>query len=271
MLVGLGFKVAAAPFHMWTPDVYEGAPTTVTAFMASATKAAGFAAILRIFLFGLAPLMETWQAPIAVLALLSMIVGNVVALAQTNLKRMLAYSSIAHAGYVLTGVAAGGDAGASAVLFYLASYALTSLAAFAVMIALNSGEADENHSLDTYAGLGRRKPLLAFVLAVSMLSLLGIPPTAGFFGKYFLISAAIGSGLTWLAIALVITSVISAGFYLRVIMTMYMRDGKNEAPIAGNWPRAFAALTATVATLGIGILASPIVELINTGIKSIVR
>ncbi len=271
VLVGLGFKVAAAPFHMWTPDVYEGAPTTVTAFMASATKAAGFAAILRIFLFGLAPLMETWQAPIAVLALLSMIVGNVVALAQTNLKRMLAYSSIAHAGYVLTGVAAGGDAGASAVLFYLASYALTSLAAFAVMIALNSGEADENHSLDTYAGLGRRKPLLAFVLAVSMLSLLGIPPTAGFFGKYFLISAAIGSGLTWLAIALVITSVISAGFYLRVIMTMYMRDGKNEAPIAGNWPRAFAALTATVATLGIGILASPIVELINTGIKSIVR
>ncbi|MCX6019758.1 MAG: NADH-quinone oxidoreductase subunit N [Chloroflexi bacterium] len=193
VLVGLGFKVAAAPFHMWTPDVYEGAPTTVTAFMASATKAAGFAAILRIFLFGLAPLMGTWQAPIAVLALLSMIVGNVVALAQTNLKRMLAYSSIAHAGYVLTGVAAGGDAGASAVLFYLASYALTSLAAFAVMIALNSGEADENHSLDTYAGLGRRKPLLAFVLAVSMLSLLGIPPTAGFFGKYFLISAAIGS------------------------------------------------------------------------------
>jgi len=271
LLVGLGFKVAAAPFHMWTPDVYEGAPTTVTAFMASATKAAGFAAILRIFLFGLAPLLETWQTPIAALALLSMVVGNVIALAQSNLKRMLAYSSIAHAGYVLAGVAAGGDAGATAVLFYLASYALTSLAAFAVMVALSSG-ADENHSLETYAGLGRRKPLLGLVMAIAMLSLLGIPPTAGFFGKYFLISAAVNSGLTWLAIALVITSVVSAGFYLRVIMTMYMKEGAADAePIAGNWPRALAALTATAATLGIGVLASPVLQLITGGIQNIVR
>jgi NADH-quinone oxidoreductase subunit N len=271
LLVGLGFKVAAAPFHMWTPDVYEGAPTTVTAFMASATKAAGFAAVLRIFLFGLAPLIETWQAPIAVLALLSMVVGNVIALAQSNLKRMLAYSSIAHAGYVLAGVAAGGESGATAVLFYLASYALTSLAAFAVMVALSSG-ANENHSLETYAGLGRRKPLLGLVMAVAMLSLLGIPPTAGFFGKYFLISAALGSGLTWLAIALVVTSVISAGFYLRVIMTMYMRDADEAAePIASNWPRALAALTATVATLAIGLLASPLLDVISGGIKTIVR
>jgi NADH-quinone oxidoreductase subunit N len=271
LLVGLGFKVAAAPFPMWTPDVYEGAPTTVTAFMASATKAAGFAAVLRIFLFGLAPLIETWQAPIAVLALLSMVVGNVIALAQSNLKRMLAYSSIAHAGYVLAGVAAGGESGATAVLFYLASYALTSLAAFAVMVALSSG-ANENHSLETYAGLGRRKPLLGLVMAVAMLSLLGIPPTAGFFGKYFLISAALGSGLTWLAIALVVTSVISAGFYLRVIMTMYMRDADEAAePIASNWPRALAALTATVATLAIGLLASPLLDVISGGIKTIVR
>ena len=271
LLVGLSFKVAAAPFHMWTPDVYEGAPTTVTAFMASATKAAGFAAILRIFLFGLAPLIETWQAPIAALALLSMVIGNVIALAQTNLKRMLAYSSIAHAGYVLVGVAAGGESGATAVLFYLASYALTSLAAFAVLIALSSGDV-ENHSLETYAGLGRRKPLLGFAMAVAMLSLLGIPPTAGFFGKYFLITAAIGSGLTWLAIALVITSVISAGFYLRVIMTMYMKEAADDAaPIGSNWPRALAALTATIATLGIGLLASPLLDLITSGLKNIVR
>jgi NADH-quinone oxidoreductase subunit N len=270
VLVGLGFKVAAAPFHMWTPDVYEGAPTTVTAFMTSATKAAGFAAILRVFMFGLAPLIDTWQTPIAVMALLSMIVGNVIALAQTNLKRMLAYSSIAHAGYVLVGVASGGEPGATAVLFYLASYSLTSLAAFAVMVALSSG-AEENQTLETYAGLGRRKPLLGMVMAIAMLSLLGIPPTAGFFGKYFLISAAIGSNLTWLAIALVITSVVSAGFYLRVIMTMYMRESTSDEPILSNGPRAFAALATTVATLVIGVLATPVLNVITTGLKSIAR
>ena len=157
------------------------------------------------------------------------------------------------------------------MLFYLASYALTSLAAFAVLIALSSGDV-ENHSLETYAGLGRRKPLLGFAMAVAMLSLLGIPPTAGFFGKYFLITAAIGSGLTWLAIALVITSVISAGFYLRVIMTMYMKEAADDAaPIGSNWPRALAALTATIATLGIGLLASPLLDLITSGLKNIVR
>ena len=270
VLVGLGFKIAAAPFHMWTPDVYEGAPTTVTAFMTTATKAAGFAALLRIFMFGLAPMIEVWQGPIAAMAALSMIIGNVVAVSQTNVKRMLAYSSIAHAGYSLVGVAAGGELGASSVLFYLASYALTSLAAFAVMVAISSGE-KEDQSLDAYAGLGRRKPLLGLVMAIAMLSLLGIPPTAGFFGKYFLISAAIDANLTWLAIVLVVTSVISAGFYLRVIMSMYMREGASDEPIPSNWPRALAALATTAATLAFGVLSSPVLTMISNGLKTMTR
>jgi NADH-quinone oxidoreductase subunit N len=276
ILVGLGFKVAAVPFHMWTPDVYEGAPTTVTAFMTTATKAAGFAAILRVFMFGLAPIASEWQTPIVAMAVLSMLVGNVVALAQTNLKRMLAYSSIAHAGYVLAGVASANDEGATAVMFYLASYAITSLAAFAVMTALNSGTEGENQALDAYAGLGRRKPLLALVMAVSMLSLLGIPPTTGFFGKYFLINAVTQSGLTpipyyLLLFTIVLTSVISAGFYLRVLMTMYMRDSNADQSVPTHMPRSIAALVTTVFTLIAGLLSSPMLDLISNSVKSIAR
>ncbi len=272
VLVGLAFKVATVPFHMWTPDVYQGAPTTVTAFMATATKTAGFAALLRVFVFGLGPIIESWIVPISVLAGLSMVFGNIAALAQNNLKRMLAYSSIAHAGYTMVGVAAsvGNDQGVSAVLFYLAAYALTSLAAFAVMIALSSGES-EDHSLDAYAGLGKRKPLLALVLTISMLSLLGIPPTAGFFGKYFLLTAAIQENQILLALLLVLSSVISAVFYLRVIMTMYMRASVNDAPIPANWPRSAAAFVTSAATVLFGVLASPLIELINSGIKTVAR
>jgi NADH-quinone oxidoreductase subunit N len=270
ILVGLAFKVAAAPFHMWTPDVYEGAPTTVTAFMTTATKAAGFAAILRVFMFGLQPLVDTWQGPMIALALLSMLFGNVIALAQNNLKRMLAYSSIAHAGYALVGVASGTEEGATAVLFYLGSYALTSLAAFAVMLAVSSGE-KEDHSLEAYAGLVHRKPLLAVALAIAMLSLLGIPPTAGFFGKYFLISAALQANMVLTAIALVVISVISAAFYLRVIMTLFMRQNTSTEPIGSNLPRAVAAFVTTAATLGAGVFASPVIELISSGVRSVVR
>lgn len=271
VLVGLGFKVAAAPFHMWTPDVYEGAPTTVTAFMSTATKAAGFAAVLRVFMFGFEPLLPQWQPIVAVIAALTMIVGNVTALVQTNLKRMLAYSSIAHAGYVLVGVAAGGEAGAIGVLFYLAAYAFTTLAAFAVMLAVGSGR-EEDQTLEAYAGLGRRKPLLGIVMALAMFSLIGIPPTAGFVGKYFLFGAAVSAGLTWLALIGVLTSVVSAYFYLRVVTTMFMREPQGEGEvIPANAPRSLAAAVSAAAVLVFGLLPAPLLGMITAGVQSAAR
>jgi NADH-quinone oxidoreductase subunit N len=270
VLVGLGFKVAAVPFHMWTPDVYEGAPTTVTAFMATATKAAGFAAVLRVFLFGLAPALETWQPVVAAVSALTMIIGNLVALSQTNVKRMLAYSSIAHAGYVLMGVAAGNELGTTGVLFYLTSYAATTLAAFAVMTVMGTTEG-ENQSLDAYAGLIRRRPGLALVMALAMFSLTGVPPTAGFAGKFFLFQAAIGADLLWLAIIGVLTSVVSAYFYLRVVVVMFMREPSTEAqPLsATNMARGIAVLVTAVATLLLGVLPGPLLDLVSQAVKTI--
>jgi NADH-quinone oxidoreductase subunit N len=256
---------------MWTPDVYEGAPTTVTAFMATATKVAGFAALIRVFMFGFQPLLEQWQPIMALLAALTMIVGNVTALAQTNIKRMLAYSSIAHAGYVLVGVAAGNAAGVTAVLFYLAAYAFTTIAAFAVIAAIGSGK-EEDQSIDAYAGLSRRKPMLALVMAIAMFSLIGIPPTAGFFGKYFLITAAIGADLTWLAVVMMLTSVVSAFFYLRVVVVMYMREPQADGEvIAGNAPRSLAAAISATAIIVIGILSAPVLSVIATSLQNAVR
>ncbi|MFC1465679.1 MAG: NADH-quinone oxidoreductase subunit N [Candidatus Brachytrichaceae bacterium NZ_4S206] len=271
ILVGLGFKIAAAPFHMWTPDVYEGAPTTVTAFMATATKAAGFAAVLRVFMFGFQPLLPEWQPIIAVIAALTMIVGNVAALVQNNVKRMLAYSSIAHAGYALAGVAAGSEAGAIGVLFYLAAYAFTTLAAFAVMTAIGSGT-EEDQTFDAYTGLGRRKPLLGIVMAIAMFSLIGIPPTAGFVGKYFLFGAAVAAGLTWLAVIGVLTSVVSSYFYLRLVMTMFMREPQIEGePIPANAPRSLAAAISVAAVFIFGLLPAPLLSMITAGVQSAVR
>lgn len=268
ILAGLGFKIAAAPFHMWTPDVYEGAPTTVTAFMATATKTAGFAAVLRVFLFGFQPLFPEWQPVVAILAALTMIVGNVAALVQNNVKRTLAYSSIAHAGYALVGVAAGAAGGATAVVFYLAAYAFTTLAAFAVMAAVGSRK-EEDQTFEAYAGLGRRKPLLGLVMAVAMFSLIGIPPTAGFVGKYLLFGAAVSSGLTWLAVIGVLTSVVSAYFYLRLVMTMFMREPRAEGePIYNHAPRALAAAISVAAVCVFGLLPAPLLNMISAGVQS---
>lgn len=271
MLVGLGFKIAAAPFHMWTPDVYEGAPTTVTAFMATATKAAGFAAIVRVFLVGLGPIAFAWQPVFAVLAALTMLVGNLAALTQSNLKRMLAYSSIAHAGYLLIGLAAGGEDGLRGVLFYLVSYAVTTLAAFAVMTAAKSSEEDQ--SIEGYAGLARRKPAWAFVMAIAMLSMAGIPPTAGFAGKYFLFQSAINVGLVPLAIIGVLTSVVSAYYYLRVIVAMYFREPASAAtpePARLNL-HSLAGGLAIAATVALGIAPTPLLILATQGALSLVR
>ena len=271
MLVGLGFKIAAAPFHMWTPDVYEGAPTSVTAFMATATKAAGFAAIVRVFTLGLGPISDSWQPVFAVLSALTMLVGNLAALTQTNLKRMLAYSSIAHAGYLLMGLAAGGEEGVRAVLFYLAAYGVTTLAAFAAMTAAR--DSVEDQTIESYAGFAKRKSGWAIVMAVAMLSMIGIPPTAGFAGKYILFQSAISVGLIPLAIIGVLTSVIGAYFYLRVIVVMYFRDSPAEAeakPMRASVHNLAGGL-AVVATVALGILPTPILGLVAQGVRSLVR
>lgn len=234
ILVGLGFKVAAVPFHMWTPDVYEGAPTSVTGFMSVGAKAGGFAAMLRIFLAAFPALATDWVPAMAIISALTMILGNFVALAQSNIKRMLAYSSIAHAGYIMMAVVAGGfpQAGeaASAALFYLLAYTFTNLGAFAVVVAVER-EYGRGVGLNDYAGLATQRPWLALAMAFFMLSLTGVPPTAGFTAKLFVFRATLEAGLLWLAIIGVLTSVISAYFYLRVVVIMFMREGSATAEL----------------------------------------
>ena len=232
ILVGFSFKVAAVPFHMWTPDVYQGAPTSVTGFMAVGAKAAGFAALLRIFVTALPSLAVDLVPVLWGLAALTMVVGNVVAISQTNIKRLLAYSSIAHAGYILMAFVAfgnpkvGPDAVASA-LFYLVTYAITSFGAWAVVIALEKPEG-KGLEISDFAGLGRKRPLLASAMTVFMLSLTGMPPTLGLVGKFYLFRTAIQGGFIGLAIIGVLTSLISAYYYLRVVVMMYMREGDPE-------------------------------------------
>jgi NADH-quinone oxidoreductase subunit N len=232
ILIGLGFKVAAAPFQLWTPDVYEGAPTPVTALFSSGPKAATFALLLRIFA-DVPAATHFWFWAFWILAALTMFVGNLGALVQTNVKRMLAYSSIAHAGYILVAFAAvtylegnsdtGGAAAYAAVLFYLLSYALVKLGAFTIVSQL--GGAGEKHlSLDDYAGLGRRQPVVAAALSLFLLSLLGLPVTAGFFGKFYVFKAAVNSHLIWLAVLMAVNSIIGAYYYFRLIVVMYMRE-----------------------------------------------
>ena len=229
MLVGFGFKVASVPFHMWTPDVYQGSPTAVTAFMAAGAKAAGFAALFRVFAT-LFPSMSADLTPVlAILAALTMIVGNVLAIAQTDIKRMLAYSSIAQAGYILMAFVPFGDenirlVSVAAGLFYLVAYTLTNFGSWGVVAALERAEG-KGLAIADYAGLGKKQPMLAAAMAVFMLSLTGLPPTLGLIGKLYLFRAAIEGGMYWLALIGVLTSLISAYYYLRVIVFMYMRDG----------------------------------------------
>ncbi len=237
LLVGFAFKVAAFPFHQWAPDVYDGAPTVVAGFFSTAGKAGGFAALILIFDIALGPIaysstaMLKMQTVIAILALLSMFYGNITALAQTNVKRMLAYSSIAHAGYMLLGVAALNREGATAVTIYLSVYLLMQMGAFGV-VAMLEKETGRGLELSDYAGLGKSRPMLALVMAVMMLSLTGIPPFGGFFAKYYVFAAAIRAGMTGYAVLGMIATVISVYFYIRVIVVMYFRDLEEGAEIA---------------------------------------
>jgi NADH-quinone oxidoreductase subunit N len=231
LLVGFAFKVAAVPFQWWTPDVYQGAPTSVTAFMSVGAKAAGFAALIRVlhYSFGDPAYTADWASAAAVLAVLTMTFGNLAALVQKDVKRMLGYSSIAHAGYILVGVAAANESGVRAVLFYLLAYAFMTVGAFAVASFIER-RGEYSTTLQDYAGLGQREPLLAAAMAIFMLSLTGIPPLAGFWGKLFVFGAAVEAGLTWLAVVGVINSVVAAFYYLGLVVQMYMRAPVKYAP-----------------------------------------
>ncbi len=233
IIVGLAFKVSAFPFHQWAPDVYEGAPTVVAGFMSTAGKTAAFSALILLFPYALLPTNaphignEKIQIVLAVLAACSMLYGNIVAVAQTRIKRMLAYSSIAHAGYMLLGVSALNENGITGVAIYSAVYILMQISAFGIVSVLEKADGN-GFELEDYAGLSKRRPWMAFMLAIIMLSLAGIPPFAGFFGKYYLFLAAINAGMVWLAIVGVISSIIASYFYLRVIVLMYFRDTKDS-------------------------------------------
>jgi NADH-quinone oxidoreductase subunit N len=250
LLIGFGFKVAAVPFHMWAPDVYDGSPTPVTAFMATGVKAAAFAALVRVLMEAFPSAAVLWQPVIAGLAIASMVVGNLVALSQRSLKRMLAYSSIAHAGYLLVAVWPGTRMGAGAVLLYLAAYGLTTLASFGFLAALGRN-GEQTVSYDDIAGLASSRPWVALGLSICMLSLLGFPGTFGFIGKWYIISAVVSEGQVILPIVLVVTSVISAGYYLPVIMAMYMKSAPDEEAhrAVRLWRPAAAAMAVSVAAV----------------------
>ena len=233
LLVGFAFKVGAVPFHMWVPDVYEGSPTMVSAFMSTGAKASAFAALLLVFTATFDFQHESMNTVLAVLAVASMLIGNIVAIAQSNVKRMLAYSSIAHAGYMLIGLTAGGDMSLAGVLFYLVSYVFTNLGAFGIASMIENAE-QSGTDLEHFRGLYYRRPLLAVLMGVFMFSLIGIPPLAGFFGKYYIFVAAIENGYTWLTIVGVITSMISVYYYLRVVVLMFFQAAEEaERPHMG--------------------------------------
>jgi NADH-quinone oxidoreductase subunit N len=254
VVIGFAFKISAVPFHMWTPDVYEGAPTPVTGYMAAGVKAAGFAALLRIVTVELAPAQPIWGIVLWWLAVLTMIVPNLVALAQDSVKRMLAYSSIAHAGYLLVGVVVGSASGRSAALLYLAVYAVMTLGAFA-LVGVVSGPGDSRSGLADFRGLGWRRPLLGGLLVVFLLSLAGFPPTGGFIGKLYLLLAAVEAGHVTLAVILVLTSFVSYYYYLRVIWKMYFEEAPADAELPAASGAAFrlAAVAAAVIILVAGL------------------
>ncbi len=246
LLIGMGFKVAAVPFHMWAPDVYDGSPTPVTGFMATGVKAAGFLGLARILYEAFPAATEVWQPVVAALAVASMVLGNFVALSQRSLKRMLAYSSIAHAGYLLTALWPGSRLGSGATLLYLAAYTLTSLAVFGILSVLGRG-GERDVTLDSIAGLARRRPWLAFALSVCMLSLLGFPGTFGFVGKWAILAAVVEAKQVVLAVVVVLTSLVSAGYYLPVVMAVYMREpAGSESHSGAGLPRP-AVITVALA------------------------
>jgi NADH-quinone oxidoreductase subunit N len=269
LLVGFGFKIAAVPFHMWSPDAYEGAPAVVTGFMSTGVKAAAIASFARVFLSALEPMIADWGPIIWGLAAATMVVGTVVGVAQTSLKRMLAYSSIAHGGYLLLGILAANDVGKAAILFYLAAYALTNLGAFGIIAILGSKDR-ANDDLRDYAGLAHSHPALAALMTMFLLSLGGFPPTAGFIAKWYIFSAAVGAGYYSLVVLAVLTSVVSVFFYLRSVVMMYMqeRDARPVPPPVTSMAMAGLALS-VAGVLYLGVLPARVLDWAQASISTI--
>jgi NADH-quinone oxidoreductase subunit N len=271
LLVGFGFKVASVPFHMWVPDVYEGAPTTITALIATGSKAAAFAALIRVLVVALRGVQSDWSALLWGVAVLTMTLGNVVAIAQSNLKRMLAYSSIAHVGYMLMGLVAGGAPGAGSVLFYLLAYTFTTVGAFGV-IALCARAGEEAVEVSDYSGLARRHPVLAATLALFLLSLIGIPPLAGFVAKFYLFGSAVRAGYIWLTVIAVLNSAVAAYYYLRVIVFMYMREPEGEAlAVTPSFAGGLALGVALVGIVLLGVIPAPFADLAQAAVAPLLR
>ena len=268
LLVGLGFKIAAVPFHAWTPDVYEGAPSPVVAYMASGVKVAGFAALLRLFSLTFADYADIWQPVIYVMAVATMVVGAFFAIVQTSVKRMLAYSSVSHAGYILMGVQAGTDLGISASLFYLAAYSFVVAGTFAV-VTIMGREGDNRHELSDYTGLANRRPVLAMVFTILLLAQAGVPFTSGFLAKFYVISAAIDARSFWLALVAMISAVIAAYLYLRIVLAMYGDGG--EGIVLGRIPLGTqVTLAISLAfTVVFGIFPGPIASLATEAIPQL--
>ena len=279
MIAGFGFKIASVPFQMWAPDVYEGSPTPVTAYLSVASKAAGFAVILRVFYvaFPMEVISLDWSAVFAVLSGLSMTIGNLVAIRQDNIKRLLAYSTIAHAGYLMMGLAAisarvpGGeaDSGPSAVIFYLSGYAATNLAAFSAIIAISNRIGSD--MIDDFAGMSRRSPYLSGVLGFALVSLIGVPPTIGFMAKLYVFGAAVDANLEWLVLLGVLNSVISAYYYLRIIKVMYLSPPAEEEPVHSGPAIRLAMLSTFAAVAFFGIYPTPLLRLARTAAEVLLQ
>ncbi len=262
---GFGFKIATVPFQMWLPDVFEGAPVPTVAFVSAASKAAGFAVVLRVFHDAFGTYALDWSGIFAVLAAFSMTVGNLVAIAQSNIRRMLGYSTIAHVGYIMVGLATLSMLGRSGLLFFLAAYSLANLAAFFTIVAISTKVGSDQ--IKDYAGMARRAPVLALVMAFALVSLIGIPPTAGFWAKVYLFSAAIQQKLVWLVVLGLINSVISAYYYLRVVKVMYLDVAPGAEPVRSPAPVQVALVLSAVGVLVLGIMPAPLFRLAQTAVS----
>ena len=261
VIVGFGFKVTAAPFHMWAPDVYEGAPTPVTAYLAIASKAAAFALMLRLFATAFAPAIDDWRGILAALAVITMLLGNLVAIAQTNIKRMLAYSSIGQAGYLLLGIIALTPLASNGLIFHLVGYSATNFAAFTVVIAYQN--MTNREMIEDYAGLGKRLPFLAFVLSIAFFSLAGLPIFSGFATKFYLFTAVAEEGLLWLVIVAITASLISLYYYLMVIKRMYLSEPHDTTPLRLDLPMQGALAGLLAAVVLFGVYPGPLIHLIE--------
>jgi len=259
MLIGLSFKVSAAPFHFWAPDVYQGAPTVITAFMATIVKTAAFAAFLRLFSTSFASVNDTWVNIVWVMAALTLLVGNITAVMQTSTKRMLAYSSVAHAGYMLLALLAGNSYSSSAILFYTTAYSIGSIATFCILNIVTNAKG--NDTVDSFNGLGKSNPFLALVMTIALLSLAGIPPTAGFFAKYYIFTAAFQSGFTGLVLIAIIASLVGVYYYFRIIIAMYFKESTDES-ITVKINHKILLITVAIAIIALGLFPDFIIRLL---------